>query len=165
MDSWFTSIDTLKYIHKKKKFVIFALKSNRLIALNKADKQAKKFININKANLLNKQAVTGYLKGYPHKVLFLHQVFKNKDGSEGMLYLVCTDLECDGNDIVENYKKRWKIEVFHKSLKQNANLAKPPTRKKITQHNHIFFLLRHSLHLAPRQRYLISAISWLIHCV
>ena len=36
------------------------------------------------------------------------------------------------------YQKRWKIEEFHKSIKQNASLAKSPTKKEHTQLNHIF---------------------------
>ncbi|MCX2956265.1 MAG: hypothetical protein K7J15_00230 [Candidatus Regiella insecticola] len=36
------------------------------------------------------------------------------------------------------YNKRWKVEQFHKSLKSNASLAKSPTRRVITQNNHVF---------------------------
>lgn len=36
------------------------------------------------------------------------------------------------------YQKRWPVEVFHKSLKQNAALAKAPMRRVTTQNNHIF---------------------------
>ncbi len=36
------------------------------------------------------------------------------------------------------YKKRWKIEEFHKSLKSNAAFAKSPTKRVRTQSNHFF---------------------------
>jgi Transcriptional regulator PadR-like family len=36
------------------------------------------------------------------------------------------------------YQKRSSIEVFHKSLKQNASLEKSPTRTPTTQRNHFF---------------------------
>ena len=39
------------------------------------------------------------------------------------------------------YKKRWQVEVFHKSLKSNANLAKSPTRTLRTQSNHVFMAI------------------------
>ena len=80
----------------------------------------------------------GWLKGYDDPLLFVRQVFKNKDGSTGILHLVCSDLTCDHDAITTTYKKRWKVEVFHKSLKSNANLAKSPTRTVRTQSNHIF---------------------------
>ena len=77
----------------------------------------------------------GWLKGYDDPLLFVRQVFKNKDGSTGILHLVCSDLTCDHDAITTTYKKRWKVEVFHKSLKSNANLAKSPTRTVRTQSN------------------------------
>jgi hypothetical protein len=60
------------------------------------------------------------------------------DGSSGPLHLVCSDLTCDYDTITATYKKRWQVEVFHKSLKPNANLAKSPTQTVRTQSNHVF---------------------------
>ena len=71
-------------------------------------------------------------------MLLVRQVFKNKDGSIGLLNLVCSDLTCDGEKVTTIYKKRWKVEVFYKSLKSNAALAKSPTRRVTTQNNHVF---------------------------
>jgi Transposase DDE domain len=36
------------------------------------------------------------------------------------------------------YKKRWSVEEYHKSIKQNASVAKSPTRTVKTQTNHLF---------------------------
>jgi len=33
------------------------------------------------------------------------------------------------------------VEVFHKSLKQNAALGKAPVRRVVTQNNHVFAVL------------------------
>ena len=68
----------------------------------------------------------------------VRQVFKNKDDSTGILHLVCSDLTCDYDAITTTYKKGWQVEVFHKSLKSNSNLAKSPTRTLGTQSNHVF---------------------------
>jgi hypothetical protein len=43
--------------------------------------------------------------------------------------------------VTTTYKKRWQVEVFHKSLKSNANLAKSPTRTLRTQSNHVFMAI------------------------
>ena len=40
--------------------------------------------------------------------------------------------------LYEVYQKRWRIEEFHKSVKQNASLTKSPTKTVRTQCNHIF---------------------------
>lgn len=71
----------------------------------------------------------------------VRQVFENKDGSTGVLYVACSDTTVERDAILTVYKKRWPIEVFHKSLKQNAGLGKAPVRRVRTQNNHIFAAL------------------------
>ena len=39
------------------------------------------------------------------------------------------------------YRKRWNVEPYHKSLKQNASLEKSPTQTVTTQSNHLFAAL------------------------
>ncbi len=74
--------------------------------------------------------------------IILHrQIFKNKDGSEGILYLISNDIELDKESMETIYQKRWKVEVFHKNIKSNTGLAKSPTKKERTQSNHIFMSL------------------------
>lgn len=141
MDSWFASVENFEFIVKKKKHFIAALKDNRLVALCAADKKQGRFVRIDTLELSDKQVVRGWLKGYAHEVLLVRQVFTNKDGSTGLLNLVCSDLTCNGDTIATIYQKRWKVEVFHKSLKSNAALAKSPTRRVTTQNNHVFMAI------------------------
>jgi IS4 transposase len=82
--------------------------------------------------------VRGWLKGFDNEVLIGRQIFTNKDGSTGVLNLVSSDTALDGEQMTTLYKKRWSVEVFHKSLKSNAALAKSPTRTVKTQNNHVF---------------------------
>jgi len=42
------------------------------------------------------------------------------------------------DDFTTIYKKRWSVEEYRKSLKQNAAIAKSPTRIIKTQSNHLF---------------------------
>ena len=69
------------------------------------------------------------------------QVFTNKDGSQGVVYLVTSDTTLSGSDIQAIYQKRWKVEEYHKSVKSNACFAKSPTKTVRTQSNHIFACL------------------------
>ena len=137
-DNWFASKESFKFILKKDKDFISALKDNRLVALIEEDKDKGCFVQISQLDLRDKQAVRVWMKGFPHKVLFVRRVFINKDGSIGLLNLVCSDLACSGEQVATIYQKRWKVEEFHKSIKSNAGLAKSPTRTIITQNNHIF---------------------------
>jgi hypothetical protein len=138
MDSWFSSQDNFDFITGKGKHYIAALKDNRLIALSEQDRKEKRFTRVDELVFPAQQAVQGWLKGGDSAVRLVRQVFTNKDGSTGTLHLVCSDLTCEFDEITTNYKKRWQVEVFHKSLKSNASLAKSPTRTVRTQSNHVF---------------------------
>ncbi|MDF1827016.1 MAG: transposase [Legionellaceae bacterium] len=52
--------------------------------------------------------------------------------------LVSSDMHCSADRLYEVYQKRWRIEEFHKSIKQNASLEKSPTKKVKTQCNHMY---------------------------
>ena len=141
-DSWFSAKENLHFIHQTlgKHFVI-ALKSNRTAALSDEAKRQGTFSRLDALNLPESQAVRGYLRGLDFAVLLVRQVFTNKDGSSGVLYLACSDLERDAEGIVAIYQKRWNVETFHKTLKSHASLAKSPTRTVRTQSNHCFLAI------------------------
>ena len=124
--------------HDLKKHFIMAIKSNRTIAKSEKDKQQGCFTRIDKLNWSEQVSVRGWLKGVDFPVLIHRQIFTNKDGSTGILYLACSDLSCNVPEIEAIYQKRWKVEVFHKTLKSNTGLAKSPTKSIRTQTNHIF---------------------------
>ncbi|MGL6035587.1 MAG: transposase [Legionella sp.] len=79
-----------------------------------------------------------WLKGLTFPVQVLKKVFKNQNGTTGTLYLVSNDMLCSAERLYEVYQKRWTIEEFHKSIKQNASLEKSPTKKVKTQCNHVY---------------------------
>jgi hypothetical protein len=54
------------------------------------------------------------------------------------MYLVSNNLELSTEEFKTLYKKRWSVEEYHKSLKQNVSLAKSPARTVTTQSNHLF---------------------------
>lgn len=138
-DTWFSSKENFDFVHfTLKKHFIGALKSNRKAALNMEDKLEGKFHRIDGLELQAGQAITVYLKGLDYPLQLVKQVFTNQDGSTGDLYLVTNDLNLDAPTICTTYEKRWGVEVFHKSLKQNVGLEKSPTKHEISQCNHVF---------------------------
>lgn len=138
-DSWFCSAENMEYIKlEKKKEFIGALKSNRMVALTEEDFKNKRFTSIDQLELPEGKSITVYLKGLSFPVQIARQVFINKDGSSGILYLACSLLGSTWDEMTTTYKKRWQVEVFHKSLKSNAALAKSPARSVIAQANHFF---------------------------
>lgn len=138
-DSWFSSKENLDFIHRQlRKLFVVALKSNRTVALSKEEKRQGKFKKIEELDLQPNQTYNVWLKGLDFEVVLVKQVFKNKDASTGELFLITNDLELNHESITTIYQKRWNVETFHKSLKQNAALEKSPTKYEVTQSNHIF---------------------------
>ena len=138
-DSWFSAQENLSFVrHDLGKHFVVALKSNRTVALTLDDKRQGRFIRIDQLSWTEQKPAQAWLKGLDFPVLLSRQVFTNKDGSTGILYLAGSDLDCDQAAIQTIYQKRWKVEVFHKTLKSNAALAKSPTQRVRTQGNHVF---------------------------
>ena len=141
-DIWFSSAENMRYVKiTHEKDFACAVKGNRLVALSKEDQAAKRFIRIDTLDWSEKKTFTAWFKNVPFPVNLVRQVFENKGGSTGILYLACSDTTMERDAITTVYKKRWPIEVFHKSLKQNAALGKAPVRRVRTQNNHIFSAL------------------------
>jgi hypothetical protein len=141
-DSWFGSKTNMHFIHNDlKKYFIFGIKSNRCIALTELNAKSGQFQKANSLDWKDGDSSTVYLKDMEFPVKLLKKVFTNEDGSTGTLYLVTNDLTIDADRIYEVYQKRWRIEEFHKSIKQNASLSKSPTKTIRTQCNHLFATL------------------------
>ncbi len=170
-DIWFASKENMCHIKQThQKDFICALKANRLVALSEEDYHHNRFTPIENLPWQEESLFTGWLKDVPFPVLLVRQIFTNKDGSTGLLYLVCSDTTVTREFILTTYQKRWPIEVFHKSLKQNAALGKAPVRRVTTQNNHIFAVLyaifkleclklkRHLNHFALRAHLYLKAI-------
>jgi hypothetical protein len=170
-DTWFASKENMGHIKETlKKDFICALKTNRLAAVSEEDHQANRFTPIDELPWQEETLFTGWLKDVPFPVLLVRQVFNNKDGSTGILYLACSDTTVTRGLILTTYQKRWPVEVFHKSLKQNAALGKAPVRRVVTQNNHVFAVLyatfkleclkikRHLNHFALRAHLCLKAI-------
>ena len=138
-DNWFGAKKNMEFIHydMKKNFVI-GIKANRLIALSEEEMKKGQYQNLNTIHVKDGEKRIVWLKDLSFPVALITKVFKNEDGSIGTLYLVTNDLESGADRIYEVYQKRWRIEEFHKSIKQNASLEKSPTKVVRSQKNHIF---------------------------
>ncbi|MFV9507408.1 MAG: transposase [Oscillochloridaceae bacterium umkhey_bin13] len=141
-DVWFASAENMRFIKiTMEKDFVMPLKSNRKIALSEADKKQGRYVQLGNLDLERHVLRTVYLEGVPFPLLLVKQVFVNEDGSTGVLYLVTSNTSLTYDDITTIYRKRWHVEPYHKSLKQNASLERSPTHTVITQTNHFFAAL------------------------
>ena len=137
-DSWFSAADNMRFIQKKKKKFIFDMKTNRNAVLSEEDRNRGRWKRIDELDIPQNTPLKVWLKDLEFPVLLIRQVFTNKDESTGERFLVSNDFRLSDDDFTTLYKKRWSVEEYHKSLKQNTAIAKSPTRTVKTQSNHIF---------------------------
>ncbi len=143
-DKWFSSIKNLLFIEEElnKKFVC-PIKSNRKIALTLEERNKGKYVNISSIDIKGGSSRLIYIEGYKKPLRLIKQVVKNgDDGESTYLYLVTNDIDLSFNQVLEIYKRRWKIEEYHKSLKQNLKIEHSPTKVETSQRNHIHLSVR-----------------------
>jgi hypothetical protein len=138
-DIWFAAAENMKLIkHELEKDFVMPLKSNRKVALSRADQQQGSYQAVGTLALEPGVVREVWLEGVEFPLVLAKQVFTHGDGSTGILYLVTSDTTLDFEQITTLYQTRWKVEEYHKSLKSNLALANSPTRTTVTQTNHLF---------------------------
>jgi len=137
-DSWYSSAENMRFIDKKKKVFIFELKNNRLITDSVEKRNLGTFERIDQSILPEGKPIKVWIKDLEFPVVLFKQIFTNKDETVGERFLVSNELTLTDEQFKTLYKKRWSVEEYHKSLKQNASIGSSPAHTERTQSNHIF---------------------------
>ena len=141
-DVWYAAAENMRFIKQTmQKDFVMPLKSNRTIALSTADKRQGRYVQSGTLDLKPHTVRTIYLEGVEFPLLLVKQILVNEDGSTGVVYVVTRDTSLMYDDLTTIYRKRWNVEPYHKSLKQNASLERSPTQTITTQTNHFFAAL------------------------
>jgi DDE superfamily endonuclease len=141
-DVWFASAENMVFLKQQlHRNFICPLKTNRKVALSRAAKRQGRYTRVDTLELEAQTTREVYLEGVDFPLVLVKQVFTNEDGSVGIRYLVSSDTPLSFDDLTTSYHKRWQVECYHKSLKQNVSLAKSPTQTETTQTNHFFAAL------------------------
>jgi hypothetical protein len=137
-DSWYSSAENMTFVIGLNHHFIFALESSRTLALSEQDGKQGHFQRLDTLAFPDKKPLLVYLRSVKQAVLVVKQIFINKDGSQGCLYRVSSDTDLSYEQITTIYKRRWKVEEYHQSLKQNTSLGASPTKTPDTQANHFY---------------------------
>ncbi len=138
-DVWYSAAENMVFIKRNLvKDFIMPLKANRKVALSEQAKRDGAWVRLDQLTLEANTPLEIYLESVDFPLLLLKQVFANEDGSAGIQYLVSSDTTLSADQMTAIYRKRWNVEPYHKSLKQNASLEKSPTQTVTTQSNHLF---------------------------
>ncbi len=147
LDMWYANNANLKLIDRFHWKWVAQLKKNRIVNLNPHQPQHLDEIDI------PAEGVKVYLRGYGF-VLVLKTVTKDND----VEYYATNDLTLTWSAVERIYKRRWKIEEYHRGLKQNSGIAKCQSRSARAQRNHIWCAL-HALLILELHR-IRTNISW-----
>ena len=136
-DSRYGGAENMRFVvEQMKAHFIMAIKENRKVALSLEDKQAGRYQSI-KETAPEGDVCTVWVEQLDFPLLITRQVFKNGDGTCGILYLASSDLNLNAVSIATIYQRRWKVEEFHKSVKQVSSFGNCPAWKVHTQQSHL----------------------------
>lgn len=151
-DSWYCSAENMTAINTLCKKYIFEIKDNRRVSENVPSTNKGQYKKLSELEFQENETKVLWLKGMETPVLICLQKLKNENGSTIDRYLVSNDLDLSAALFEELYQKRWKIEEYHKSLKQNLSIGQCQARTVKIQINHFylcisaFFRLEHIRH-------------------
>jgi hypothetical protein len=150
MDCWYASIANLKLITRELRWhFICNLKANRQVSVSQGS-----YMAIADLGLADKQVRKVWLKEYGF-VLVCEIVDKNGD----VTYLATDDLRLtDYGELTGHFENRWKIEEFHRGLKQTTGIEKCYSTLAASQETHIFAAITAFIKLETRR--LTERISW-----
>ena len=149
VDSWYSSISNLKLIREFNWNFICNLKSNRKVNVIQGN-----YIPLADLDLAEKQVRKVWLKEFGFIL-----VCKIVDKEGDITYLATSDLTLqDYDDFVNHHRQRWKIEEFHRGIKQTTGIEKCYSTLASSQKTHIFAAFVAFVKLEVRR--LREHISW-----
>ncbi len=154
MDSWYSVSDTLHLINNYGWIFICGLQSNRIVATGKGKSNHFKLNELEKAGIdIPDEGKILHLQKFGKIKIFRFITPKGK-----MDYLATNNLDFSLDDIQKVYAKRWKIEEYHRGLKQTVGIEMCQSRTKRAQRTHIFCSILSFLALEKKR--MEGNISW-----
>ena len=136
-DSWYSSLDNLKFIRKQRLNFMFAIEQNRRISIKRGQ-----YIQIQTLEDWSADEQTVYLKDYGMVKVF-RQIYKKVYRYYIMSVSNLDDLpSIKKADFKRVHDAHWSIERYHRALKQVCSIEKFQVRKEHQIKNHIFCALK-----------------------
>lgn len=123
-DSWYASVKNFKFLQRYQLTWVTTLCGNRIVDFGEhiADKK------------ISKEGLVVHLRAYGFIKVF--KIFSQAKGE--VEYLATNKLDITASDIKTVAVRRWKIEEYHRGLKQTTGIEKCQARNQRSQRNHIF---------------------------
>ena len=136
MDTWYATKNLMQYIDKQGKYYYCPLKKNRLVDDTGGGEDYKPISSLDWSKIELEYGKLIKVKAFPKdKKVKLFRVIISTDKTE---YVATNDLDNDSTNAVQEVCSiRWKIEQFHRELKQITGIEACQCRKARIQRNHI----------------------------
>jgi putative transposase len=143
-DHWYGSVKNFKFLSKNKLTWVTTLGGNRIVDYGEhiADKE------------ISEDGLVVHLRAYGFIKVF--KIFSQAKG--GVEYVATNKLEMTRTDIKTVAAQRWKIEEYHRGLKQTTGIEKCQSRTQRPQRNHIFCSIISFIGLELQRRK--TGVSW-----
>jgi putative transposase len=143
-DHWYGSVKNFKFLAKNNLTWVTTLSSNRIVDFGEhiADKK------------IPKEGLVVHLRAYGFIKVF--KIFSQAKGE--VEYIATNKLDMTYVDIKTVAAQRWKIEEYHRGLKQTTGIEKCQARNQRSQRNHIFCSIVSFVALEMQRRK--KHISW-----
>jgi hypothetical protein len=146
-DSWYASLKNLKLVRTFEWHWLTQLKANRLVDLEGTGNRPIREV------LIPSHGLIVHLKGYG-----LIKVFKVAAPDGSIEYWATSDLTMTLEQRADNALQMWRIEEYHRGLKQFCGIERAQHRSAKAQRNHIGLALRAFLRLEVHR--LRTGVSW-----
>jgi hypothetical protein len=146
-DSWYASLKNLKLVRAFQWHWLTQLKANRLVDVEGTGNRPIREV------LIPSHGSIVHLKGYG-----LIKVFKVAAPDGSIEYWATSDLTMTLEQCADNALQMWRIEEYHRGLKQFCGIERAQHRSAKAQRNHIGLALRAFLRLEVHR--LRTGISW-----
>jgi hypothetical protein len=150
MDSFYASVDNLHLVNDWGWTFVAGVKSNRIVFFLKEGKATKYHVN---TIAIPPEGIVVRLKDYGKVRLFKFIAPDSK-----LCYVITNNLSSSYDDVREAYAIRWRVEEYHRGLKQTTGIEQCQARTKRSQRTHIFCSLLSFLALEKKR--LEEGITW-----
>lgn len=135
-DSWYSSIENLKFLRNEKVSFLFGIADNRLVSVEQGSYVQVKTLTIPEAGMMV------YLKEFGLVKVFAHN-FKNEVRHYINYQPVASELlQLNRQDFRRIHDSHWQIESFHRVLKQVCNIERFQVRTESAIRTHFFCALQ-----------------------
>lgn len=134
MDSWYATTDLMAHIHQHQKLFYCPVKDNRRIFLATGQSQHARDIEWSKSML--QQGRFCHLKGSPKEITM--RLFRIVRFTTEHETIVTNDVaQSSAKDVQKVVALRWKVEQFHREIKQTTGIEACQCRNHRSQRTHI----------------------------